>query len=139
MIIAGYIITNKSFHAKTACDSRIYEYLLPTYAFMPPRPREITDEPKSEDDLKIFSENTTKYIRRSTKEELLAQQNFRISKEDLEQFRQAMSMFVGTHNFHNYTVGRSSKDKSCFRYIININVINGLRFKVPWNLKKLLA
>ncbi|OMJ21198.1 tRNA pseudouridine synthase 1 [Smittium culicis] len=34
--IWGYSPVIRSFNPKTLCDSRIYEYLLPTYVFMPP-------------------------------------------------------------------------------------------------------
>ncbi|KAJ1931375.1 tRNA pseudouridine synthase 1, partial [Linderina macrospora] len=35
----GYVRVIRSFNAKTMCDSRVYEYLLPTYVFMPPSER----------------------------------------------------------------------------------------------------
>jgi tRNA pseudouridine38-40 synthase len=34
----GYERTNNSFSAYQLCDSRIYEYLIPTYSFLPPHP-----------------------------------------------------------------------------------------------------
>ena len=34
----GYQRTNNSFSAYQLCDSRIYEYLIPTYSFLPPHP-----------------------------------------------------------------------------------------------------
>lgn len=118
----GYVPTKRSFHAKTQCDSRVYEYLLPTYAFMPPAPRELSDTPRSDNDLKIFHGDVEKYIPRSTPEELRAKDGYRISEQQLAQFREALSKFVGTHNFHNYTIGRGAKDKSCNRYIMDIKV-----------------
>lgn len=118
----GYVPTKRSFHAKTQCDSRIYEYLLPTYAFMPPAPKELSDTPRSDNDLKIFQGDVEKYIPRSTPEELRAKDGYRISEQQLAQFREALSKFVGTHNFHNYTIGRGAKDKSCNRYIMDIKV-----------------
>ncbi|KAI7879567.1 tRNA pseudouridine synthase [Lichtheimia hyalospora FSU 10163] len=91
----GYVPTKRSFHAKTQCDSRVYEYLLPTYAFMPPAPREL---------------------------KLRAKDGYRINEQQLAQFREALSKFAGTHNFHNYTIGRGAKDRSCNRYIMDIKV-----------------
>ncbi|RAL02290.1 pseudouridine synthase PUS2 [Aspergillus ibericus CBS 121593] len=32
------LVTNKSFSSYQLCDSRIYEYLIPTYCFLPPHP-----------------------------------------------------------------------------------------------------
>ncbi|KAI9310648.1 pseudouridine synthase, partial [Dichotomocladium elegans] len=118
----GYVPTKRSFHAKTQCDSRVYEYLLPTYAFMPPSPKPVTAEPTSSTDLKIMQGEEIRYIPRSTPEELRAKDAYRITPDLLEQFRTAMRKFKGTHNFHNYTVGRSPKDKSCMRYMMSIEV-----------------
>ena len=37
--IWGYERTNNSFSSYQLCDSRIYEYLIPTHSFLPPHPR----------------------------------------------------------------------------------------------------
>lgn len=34
----GYERVNKAFDCRKMCSSRIYEYLMPTYSFLPPRP-----------------------------------------------------------------------------------------------------
>lgn len=34
----GYSRTNNSFECRKMCNSRIYEYLIPTYSFLPPKP-----------------------------------------------------------------------------------------------------
>ncbi|KAK9322372.1 pseudouridine synthase [Lipomyces orientalis] len=34
----GYSRTTKGFECRKHCDSRIYEYLIPTYSFLPPKP-----------------------------------------------------------------------------------------------------
>ncbi|KAI5292409.1 tRNA pseudouridine synthase 1, partial [Ascosphaera acerosa] len=34
----GYVVTNKSFSCYQQCDSRIYEYLIPSHCFLPPHP-----------------------------------------------------------------------------------------------------
>lgn len=34
----GYIRTNKSFECRKMCNSRVYEYLIPSYSFLPPKP-----------------------------------------------------------------------------------------------------
>ena len=48
--------TNKSFSAYQVCDSRIYEYLIPTYCFLPPHPhsflgQQIVELAEEENDL----------------------------------------------------------------------------------------
>ena len=36
--IWGLRRVQNAFNARTSCDSRLYEYLLPTYVFLPPKP-----------------------------------------------------------------------------------------------------
>ena len=45
----------------------------------------------------------------------------------LSRLRACMSLFVGTHNFHNYTVGKSSADSSAQRHILGISVSDPIR------------
>lgn len=122
----GYVPVIRSFHAKNLCDSRVYEYLLPTCAFMPAEKKVLTDEPTNEDDLMIsdnlYPNPTIKYATRSTPEMKQKRHDYRATKEQLEKFTSAMKTFVGTHNFHNYTNGKAFKDKSAFRYIMSIDV-----------------
>ncbi|KAL0074542.1 pseudouridine synthase [Phycomyces blakesleeanus] len=120
----NYVQTARSFHAKVACDSRIYEYLLPSYAFAPPKKYILTTEPTSDTDVMVSGDNgqTKRYVARSTAEELATLDSYRIDQDTLERFREALSMFVGTHNFHNYTIGRSPTDNSSNRYIMSIKV-----------------
>ncbi|CAO3595823.1 unnamed protein product [Absidia cylindrospora] len=114
----------RSFHAKTNCDSRVYEYLLPSYAFSAPIAKILRDEPMNDSDMKIMSNDSTivKYVARTTDEEIKEKERYRITPEQMITFRQALSLFKGTHNFHNYTVGRQFNDKSNNRYIIDITV-----------------
>lgn len=120
----GIVDVIRSFHAKTACDSRVYEYLLPSYAFSPPLPRTLNDQPTNEDDMKILNHDGTiiKYITRSTDDEIKEKETYRITTEQLNQFREALEKYEGTHNFHNYTIGRGANDKSNNRYIMKITV-----------------
>lgn len=122
----GYIPAIRSFHAKNLCDARIYEYLLPTCAFMKPKKKVLTDTPTNEDDIVIcdnrVEEHIVKYTVRSTPEEIQERHNYRATTEQIETFKKALSYFEGTHNFHNYTNGKPFKDKSANRYIISIKV-----------------
>ena len=57
----GIIRTNGSFSAYQFCDSRIYEYLIPTHCFLPPHPRsflgkKMFDLAEEADDLKGYLE-----------------------------------------------------------------------------------
>ncbi|KAI7856226.1 pseudouridine synthase [Circinella umbellata] len=118
----GYVVTKRSFHAKTGCDSRIYEYLLPSSIFMGPSKRKIAKEQVNENDLKLVYGEEVYYIPRSTPEENKVKESYRISEETLTKFREAMKMYQGTHNFHNFTIGRGAADKSCNRYIMSTKV-----------------
>lgn len=114
--------TQRSFHAKTKCDSRIYEYLLPSYTLQKlGNWKEHTIHPTPDYDHKIMTENgtVTRYIA-PTDPTLLKE--FRVSQSKLENFRSAMAKFEGTHNFHNYTRGREFKDPAAKRFMIDIRV-----------------
>ncbi|KAI8887658.1 pseudouridine synthase [Backusella circina FSU 941] len=117
----GFVETQRSFHAKTACDSRIYEYLLPTYTLQPPLERVIREKPTSDKDIKILTEDsaTIFYVAPKSQQELL---NYRVSKDRFDMFKDAMLKFKGTHDFHNYTVRRGLHDNATRRYIIDINI-----------------
>ncbi|KAI8341958.1 pseudouridine synthase [Chlamydoabsidia padenii] len=114
----------RSFHAKTNCDSRVYEYLLPSYAFSPPLAKILHDEPTSDQDMKIMSNDGSiiKYVARSTDEEIKEKEAYRVSGGQLDSFKEALGMYKGTHNFHNYTVGRQYGEASNNRYIMDITV-----------------
>ncbi|KAI9029988.1 pseudouridine synthase [Phycomyces nitens] len=118
----GYTETSRSFHAKSSCDSRTYEYLLPSYTLMPPHKKDLKDCPGAEDDRKLFVDNSSKvyYVSRSTPEEMEIKDKYRVEKHVFEKFRDSLDIFNGTHNFHNYTVGRGFRDKSSNRHMMNI-------------------
>lgn len=122
----GYVPCIRSFHAKNLCDSRVYEYLLPTCAFMTPEKKILTDTPTFEDDLVISNNNVVdpivKYATRSTPELKQQRHDYRATQQQLDTFAAAMKVFEGTHNFHNYTNGKSFKEKSAYRYIMSIDV-----------------
>ncbi|XP_013383207.1 tRNA pseudouridine synthase A isoform X2 [Lingula anatina] len=60
-------------------------------------------------------------------------EDFKISDDSLKLAREVLSMFKGTHNFHNFTAGKKATDPSAKRYIIDIQcgepfVQEGLEF-----------
>lgn len=122
----GFVPVIGSFHAKNLCDSRVYEYLLPTCAFMKPIKKILTDEPTNEDDIAICTSNTKnpvfKYATRSSPEVIQERHAYRATPQQLETFTTALKEFEGTHNFHNYTNGKSFHEKSAHRYIMSIDV-----------------
>lgn len=48
--------------------------------------------------------------------------SYRISKERLDLFRQAMKQYEGTNNFHNFTLGKHYKDASAKRFMKDTSV-----------------
>ncbi|KAJ9109785.1 hypothetical protein QFC20_003201 [Naganishia adeliensis] len=152
--------TLQGFNARTACDTRVYEYLLPSYTLLPPRPgthlhqQTVANatkagvafeehefwkgydhdaaleaakgapatEPLGDAEKDVAADAEMTPARRRTMAELAKKRGFRISKEEVERFRQLMKAYLGTHNFHNYTLNKSYNDRSCNRYMIDINV-----------------
>ncbi|KAI8063931.1 pseudouridine synthase [Gongronella butleri] len=120
----GYVEVFRSFNAKTLCDSRVYEYLLPCYAFAPPHKQKLYANRKDESDISVSSKDgsVVKFIRIASEEQRSKAEQYKISDSQLAAFRAAMQKYEGTHNFHNYTIGRHFNEKSANRYMINIKV-----------------
>ena len=53
---------------------------------------------------------------------MIRKKTWRVSSEKVEALREAVKRFEGTHNFHNFTVGRDPKDRSCMRHMKKIEV-----------------
>src|ERR1700741_3013878 len=106
----------RNFHAKTACDSRIYEYLLPSYTLMARKP--IDPAFLAEQAEKGFVE-----LPLTTPEEMAEKRAYRVSDEQLEKVRSILHGFEGTNNFHNYTIGRHFNEAASTRYITSFKVI----------------
>ena len=52
--------------------------------------------------------------------ESITSEDYRITPEIVKEFRDVLSIFKGTHNFHNYTSGKEATDASAKRYIVSI-------------------
>ncbi|EGF99282.1 uncharacterized protein MELLADRAFT_45767 [Melampsora larici-populina 98AG31] len=140
-----------SFHARTLCDSRTYEYSLPTYLFLPPKPGtalykrldSIETGPSgkkwSEDydpeelealwwkdyepELEIASTTNPSGTLSNFKSSVIHKKSsYRISLPMLQRLKQSVQKFKGTHNFHNFTVGKEFKDRSAIRIIREMTV-----------------
>lgn len=183
--------TNKSFDCRKMCSLRIYEYLLPTYTLLPPKPKtvlselirkakeEYPDVIRADEEGSTWWEETHKYLLDNgiTEEDLakvqlvLEAQNpnnnldqdgrvierpelagmdsdslkpydsdgnitetgkliksvklgenkrrrmYHVSPERLDTFRSAMKQYEGSHNFHNFTLGKTYKDPSARRFM----------------------
>lgn len=151
--IFGIKRTANSFHSKERCDSRFYEYLLPTYALAPasatpytnpaPRSSSPTEEAQagkapteervragadSDDEaerLEAASEatpSTGEWVSRLTEEEQCLISEYRLPGERLQQLRDFVARYKGTHPFHNFTIGKSAGDLSSRRHILDVIV-----------------
>lgn len=83
--------------------------------------KKLTDTRQTEKDVQISTADgtLTKYMCPTDPKKLF---EYRLDDARLHKFRQAMSMFQGTHNFHNYTISRSFKDPAAKRYMNDIKV-----------------
>ncbi|OUS45186.1 tRNA pseudouridylate synthase [Ostreococcus tauri] len=78
------------FNAKTMCDRRKYEYVIPTWAFDP----------------NLFVEGAEK-------------EKFTFTEETRRRVERVLGNYCGTHNFHNYTVKVKPTDAQAKRYILS--------------------
>lgn len=158
--------TNKTFDCRRMCSSRIYEYLIPTFSFLPPKstsplgklildakvkfPGVTRDDVEGQSwwdsvNAKIKEEGITdkdlqfalqalinhnddgdsevgRLIRDIKKIENECRRSYRISKERVLLIQQLLDIYVGHHNFHNFTLGKSFKDPSANRYMKSLTI-----------------
>ncbi|KAJ2084987.1 tRNA pseudouridine synthase 1 [Coemansia sp. S100] len=110
----GFVRVVQSFNAKTMCDSRVYEYLLPTYVLMEP----------SQSNLLLaqtvpFEE---RQIPETKAEDMKAKREYRVSAEKLQFVRDAFAKYKGTHDFRNFTVTRGCTETNSKRHMHWFNV-----------------
>lgn len=144
-----------SFHARTLCDSRTYEYSLPTYLFLPPKPGTALYERLNSNgtnvDGKIWSEcfepdetegswwkgevnpdlgpppvpgldGTSSHLSEFKMSTRYKKSSYRISQPMLQRIKQSVEKYKGTHNFHNFTVGKEFKERNSIRIIREMSV-----------------
>jgi tRNA pseudouridine38-40 synthase len=111
------------------CDSRFYEYLIPTFIL-----KRFTESEVSiiKDQLfnneKYKQENEGKKVKsdwESSGEDIFSEEirnlstgpEAKLGQEEINSLKFALSLFKGTHSFHNFTLGKSFTDKGVNRYI----------------------
>lgn len=151
--IFGIKRTANSFHSKERCDSRFYEYLLPTYALAPasatpytnPAPRSSGEETPQADVARSEEQRTRadadsddeaerleaaadearptgEWVSKLSEEERRLISDYRLPEERLQQLRDFVAHYKGTHPFHNFTIGKSAGDPSSRRHIFDVLV-----------------
>ncbi|KAI6041256.1 pseudouridine synthase [Pisolithus marmoratus] len=133
----GKVRVQNSFNARTSCDSRKYTYFFPTYLLLPPKPNTAlartlqsrSDLPTAQDasmestpsDPHVFW-NFPNIESTTPEEDLARKRTWRVGTDMVECLKTAAKRFEGTHNFHNFTVGREYSDRSNQRHMITIQV-----------------
>ena len=131
--IFGYTRVTGGFSAKTMCDRRRYEYVIPVAAFdpkacRPKREAEAEDGEGGDDDSaggpSGGDENASENASSSA---------FVFDEAFRARVNAVLGLYRGTHNFHNYTVRVSPDDPSAFRYILSFECeppfeVDGVRF-----------
>ncbi|KAG5725459.1 Xylulose kinase [Termitomyces sp. T112] len=130
----GFTRVQNSFNARLACDSRKYTYFFPTYLLIPPKPgsgldRSLQQYAAAESPDATESSNIrtlhpfwTGVDLSSHEGELARKRAWRVSPEQVERLRVAAKRFEGTHNFHNFTIGRDFGDRSNQRHMKKIEI-----------------
>ena len=147
--IWGMRRVQSAFNARTSCDSRLYEYLLPTYVFLPPKPfsamwrmlRRLNtgqeEAPRQEDGTPVAPWDDAD-VRESRllnhafwrshgtggdfATDMRAKRQWRMDRETLERVRRVFAEYTGSHNFHNYTVGKEFRDRSAHRVMKKLTI-----------------
>jgi tRNA pseudouridine38-40 synthase len=133
---AGYRRVTNSFNSKTACDSRTYEYTMPTYAFAPrmfwPDKQAVANTGKN-DNVEISSPSShpppsssrvtiPNEVDASVVEQLKNRSDFVFTDEIHARVNALLAVYTGTHNFHNFTSGKLFSEQSAKRYIMSFKV-----------------
>ncbi|KAJ1819219.1 tRNA pseudouridine synthase 1 [Coemansia sp. RSA 2599] len=105
----GFVRVIRSFNSKTMCDSRIYEYLLPTYVLMDPS--------EANAEMARTLDFGERRVSERSAEDMKAMRAYRVPEERLRFVRDALAKYVGTHDFRNFTVTRGCTESNSKRYI----------------------
>ncbi|KAL1734023.1 pseudouridine synthase, partial [Schizophyllum commune] len=123
----GFTRVTNSFEARQMCDSRKYTYFFPSYMLIPPKPGT-----GNHANLQQFCEDAPVpaldhpfwqgHAEDDPETEMQRKRRWRLPRDKLEALRRTAEKFEGTHNFHNFTVGRTFQDRSCMRYMKKIEI-----------------
>ncbi|KAI0640792.1 tRNA pseudouridine synthase [Trametes meyenii] len=118
------IRVQNSFNARTTCDSRKYTYFFPSYLMIPPKPGSGLHSTLRAQGADCAPHSFWEGPDSSTtpQDDLKRKRAYRISPDQLSALRDAANKFEGSHNFHNFTVGRDFRDRSCQRFLKSIEI-----------------
>ncbi|KAF9454250.1 pseudouridine synthase [Macrolepiota fuliginosa MF-IS2] len=129
----GYARVQNSFNARIACDSRKYTYYFPSYLLIPPKPgsnqhRVLSQHAESLGHTSALSHSFWDDLQPSREIDMQRKRAWRVGQDQIEKLRAAAQRFVGTHNFHNFTVGRDVSDKSNQRHIKSVEIADPVTY-----------
>ncbi|CAB9500430.1 pseudouridine(27/28) synthase [Seminavis robusta] len=118
----------RSFCAKTGRSRVRYQYMIPAFCFW--ERNEFRDlmlqvAPKNKAGRAPgtpLSEEERQQIKNRIKD-------YRVTQEQLDSLQQALEKYQGTHCFHNFTKGLTSKDANAMRYIVSFKVEEPMVFE----------
>jgi tRNA pseudouridine38-40 synthase len=84
--------------------------------------RQISQRRESEDRLPDLSPEESERLQKMKSDETEAIRSFRISPSRLSRIRSAFNVYIGTHNFHNLTIGVPVHSAHASRYIMSIDI-----------------
>lgn len=127
----GFVRVQNSFNARLVCDSRKYTYYFPSYLLIPPKPgsglsktlekaQGSTESSSTSSATHQFWEGTSSS--ESTEDDMARKRKWRCDPEHLDRLRQFVKKYEGSHNFHNFTVGRDFSDRSNTRFMKEIKI-----------------
>jgi tRNA pseudouridine38-40 synthase len=121
-----------------SCDSRKYTYFFPSYLLIPPKPGSGLYETLHRQVVSLSGTPPTATACppphivhpfwtdsapvSSKDDDLQRKRRWRAGTEDVQRLREIAKKFEGTHNFHNFTVGREFSDRSTQRHMKKIEV-----------------
>ncbi|KAA1136987.1 tRNA pseudouridine synthase 1 [Puccinia graminis f. sp. tritici] len=143
MKIWEIIRVQNSFNPRSFCDSRVYEYSLPTWLFLPPKPGsplhqrlmklnqncikktgEEEEEAEKEEDPEANWWNDHSNLLEKDFKSIQAERRgcYRISQMMIARIKSVLDQFRGTHNFHNLTVGKAFTERNAVRIMKDFTV-----------------
>ncbi|KZT10155.1 tRNA pseudouridine synthase [Laetiporus sulphureus 93-53] len=114
----------KSFDARSTCDSRKYTYFFPSYLMIPSKPGSSLHQTLQQNGTEQAPHPfwTDSKAETTVKDDLRRKRVYRMPPELVERLRVAAKKFEKSHNFHNFTVRRDFRDRSCMRHILSVQV-----------------
>ncbi|KAF9497207.1 pseudouridine synthase [Pleurotus eryngii] len=127
----GYVRVQNSFNPRTLCDSRKYTYFFPSYLLIPPRPgsnlmrslQKYAEDSNADDMTSTHSFwDGVDLAAELLQDTLTRKRLWRVPSDQVDGLRSIVTKFLGTHNFHNFTVGKEVNERSNFRHMKAIEI-----------------